>query len=136
MTAAELAVCRVLEDPVIPVPVKGYLVSFVAFYERGFYTALLRFLHSLLQYYGLELHNLTPLGVLHIAAFMTLCEAYMGIHPKFDLWSYFFRVRCPHDPNAELTVFGGTITNVKSRHGVDPYFDIPMPWSMKGWRKK
>jgi hypothetical protein len=32
---------------------------------------------SLLQFYGLELHHLTPSGILHIAAFITLCEAYV-----------------------------------------------------------
>jgi hypothetical protein len=39
-----------------------------------------QFLHSLLQHYCLELHNLT------------LCEVYMGIDPHFDLWDYFFHV--------------------------------------------
>jgi hypothetical protein len=34
---------------------------------------------ALLLHYGLELHNLTPSGIMHIAAFVTLCEAYMGI---------------------------------------------------------
>jgi hypothetical protein len=33
----------------------------------------------------LELHHLTPSGILHIAAFVTLCEAFMGIEPHFDL---------------------------------------------------
>jgi hypothetical protein len=33
----------------------------------------------------------------------------------------------------ELTISGGTVVHVKSGHGVDPYFDIPMPRSMKGW---
>jgi hypothetical protein len=51
-----------------------------------------RFLYSLLQLYGLEVHQLTPSGILHIAAFVTLCEAYMGIEPHFNLWNYFFRV--------------------------------------------
>jgi hypothetical protein len=36
----------------------------------------------------------------------------------------------------ELTVFRGAVIHVKSRHGVDPYFDIPMPRSIKGWQKK
>jgi hypothetical protein len=44
-----------------------------------------RFLCSLLQFYGLELHQMTPLGTLHIAAFVTLCEAYMGIEPHFNM---------------------------------------------------
>jgi hypothetical protein len=45
-----------------------------------------RFLHSLLWYYSLELHHLTPSRVLHIAAFMILCEPYLGIDLELDLW--------------------------------------------------
>jgi hypothetical protein len=33
---------------------------------------------------------LAPSGILHMAAFVTLCEAYMGIEPYFNLWNYFF----------------------------------------------
>jgi hypothetical protein len=92
MTVAELMACRVLEDPVFPEPAEGYVVSFVAFYERGFGTPSHWFLCSFLQYYSLGLHNLTPSRMLHIAAFMTLCEVYLGVDPKFDLWNYFFHV--------------------------------------------
>jgi hypothetical protein len=49
------------------------------------------FLYSLLQFYALELHHLTPSGILHMAAVMTLCDAYMGIEPHIDMWNYFFR---------------------------------------------
>jgi hypothetical protein len=56
---------------------------------------LYQFLRSLVQYYSLELHHLTPSGILHIAAFVTLCEAYMGIDPYFSLWNYFFHVCHP-----------------------------------------
>jgi hypothetical protein len=111
-------------------------VSFMAFYERGFGVPPHQFLHSLLRYYGLELHHVTPSGVLHIAAFVTLCEAYLRIIPDFDLWKYFFRVRRPQDPEVELTISGGIVIHVKSGHGVDPYLEIPMPRSMKGWQKK
>jgi hypothetical protein len=31
---------------------------------------------------------MTPSGILHIAAFMILYEAYMGIDPHFDLWGH------------------------------------------------
>jgi hypothetical protein len=41
----------------------------------------------------MELHQLTPLGILHMAAFVTLCEAYIGIEPHFNLWKYFFHTR-------------------------------------------
>jgi hypothetical protein len=91
------------------------------------------FLCSLLHHYVLELHNLTPSWILHIATFMTLCEAYMGIDPHFGMWNYFFHVRHPQDPDAELTISGGAIIHINFRHGIDPYFDIDMPILMKGW---
>jgi hypothetical protein len=64
---------------------------------------------------------------------MTLCEAYLGIDTEFDLWKYFFHVRCPQGPKAELTISGDAVIHVKSGHKVDPYLEIPMPKSMKGW---
>jgi hypothetical protein len=88
----DLMACRVLEDPVFLMPAEGYVVSFVAIYKRGFSTSSHRFLCSLLKHYGIELHNQTPSRVLHIAAFMTLCKAYLGIDTEFNLWNYFFSV--------------------------------------------
>jgi hypothetical protein len=133
MTVVELMACRVLEDPTFPAPVEGYVVSFVAFYVLGFGTPSHRFLRLLLQHYGLELHHLTHLGVLHIATLMTLCNAYLGIDPEFDLWNYLLRVRCPQDPEAEIMISRDTVIHVKSGHGVDPYLEILMPRMMKGW---
>jgi hypothetical protein len=107
MMAVELATCCVLKDPMSPASAKGYMVSFTVFYERGFSVPPHRFLYLLLQHYHLELHNLTPLGVLHIAAFMTLCEDYMKIDPHFDPCNYFFLIHRPHDLNVELTILRG-----------------------------
>jgi hypothetical protein len=67
---------------------------------------------------------------------MTLHEAYLGIDPDLDLWKYFFRVCRPQDPEAELMTTGDAVIHVKSGHRADPYLEIPMPRSMKGWRKK
>jgi hypothetical protein len=72
----------------------------------------------------------------HIATFVTLCEAFMGIDTHFDLWNHFFHVPCPHGPGAEMMVSGGAVIHVMSRHGVHPYFDIPMPRPMNGWWKE
>jgi hypothetical protein len=36
----------------------------------------------------------------------------------------------------ELMISGGMVVHVKSAHGQDPYLEIPLPSSMKGWRKK
>jgi hypothetical protein len=90
MTTAELATCRVLKDPASPAPTGGYIVACTTFYERGVDVPSHRFLYSLLRSYDLELHHLTPSGILHMTAFMTLCEAYIVTEPNFNLWSYFF----------------------------------------------
>jgi hypothetical protein len=119
MSVAELKAYRVPTDPAFPAPVEGYVVSFTTFYEWGFSMLSHQFIHLLLRYYGLELHHLTPSGVLHIVAFMTLCETYLGIDPDLDLWKYFFHVWRPQDPKVELTTSGGVVIHVKSGHGVD-----------------
>jgi hypothetical protein len=38
--------------------------------------------------------------------FVTLCKAYMGIEPHFNLWNYFFCARLRPGSNAEATVWG------------------------------
>jgi hypothetical protein len=53
---------------------------------------------------------------------------------EFDMWNYFFRVWHPQDLDVMLTVCEGMVIHVKSMPRVDPYFDFPMPRSMKGWR--
>jgi hypothetical protein len=35
-----------------------------------------------------------------------------------------------------MTISVGAIIHTKSRLGVEPYFVIPMPKSLKGWPKK
>jgi hypothetical protein len=100
------------------------MVSFMAFYEWGFGMPPHQFLRSLRRYYDLELHHLTPSRVLHITAFMTLCEAYLGIDLELDLWKYFFHVWHSHDPKGELTICGGTIIHVKAGHEVHPLLDL------------
>jgi hypothetical protein len=87
MTAVELATCHVPEDPTSPAPAGGYVVACALFFEQGFDVPSHQFLYSLLQFYGLELNHLIPSRILHMEAFVTLCEAYMGIEPHFDLWN-------------------------------------------------
>jgi hypothetical protein len=105
MIALGLATYRVPEDPVSP-QAGEYVVGCIVFYEWGFGVPSHQFLYSLLQFYNLELHHSTPWGILYIAAFMTLCEAYMGIEPHLDLWNYFFRARLRQGLDVEAVVLG------------------------------
>jgi hypothetical protein len=79
-----------------------------------------------MQFYGLELHHLTPSGILHIAAFMTLCEAFVGIEPHFDFWNYFFHAWLEPDSDVEAEVRGNVDIFVRSGSGIDPYFHFSM----------
>lgn len=135
MTPAEFAKCGVPKDLSSPNPsgVGGYVVVFKAFYERGFGVPSHRFLRSLLEYYGLELNHLTPAGILQIAAFVTLCEAYLGIEPHFDLWRYFFTIR--GSEKKELAVVGGAVIRLRTKTDMDSYLPSQAADSMKGWRK-
>jgi hypothetical protein len=58
---------------------------------------------------------------------VTLCEAYLGIDPKLDLWKYFFCVQCSQDPEAELMIFRGAVIHIKVGHELDAYLEIPCP---------
>jgi hypothetical protein len=76
----------------VPTPPDGYVVSFTPFHERGLVVSPHRFLWQLLHHYKIELQHLNPNGIQHIAAFVMLCEGYLGIEPHFELWKYFFTV--------------------------------------------
>jgi hypothetical protein len=43
-----------------PAPSEGYVVSFVAFHERGLGVPPSHFMRALLHYYKVELHHLAP----------------------------------------------------------------------------
>jgi hypothetical protein len=58
----------------IPKPPSGYRVMFLAFLLRDLSFPSHEFLRGLLFVYGVQLHQLTPNSILHIACFITLCE--------------------------------------------------------------
>jgi hypothetical protein len=79
-----------------------------------------------------QLHQLTPNSILHIACFITLCESFLGIDPHWVLWKFLF---CLHpsvslDKNHEL---GGAIVSVRSE---SHYLEFNMAASVQGWRQK
>ena len=50
-------------------------------------------MHGLLNVWGLELQHLNPTGVLHIASFITIYEAFLGMEPHVDLFRRIFSGR-------------------------------------------
>ncbi|KAK1627391.1 hypothetical protein QYE76_001706 [Lolium multiflorum] len=115
-----------------PTPPMGYRVSFVDHLIRGLSAPIHPFLRGLLFIYGLQLHHLTPNSILHISIFITLCEAFLGVQPNWALWKRIFFCRRNGSPNVAYNI-GGVVISV--RPTVD-YFDVKLPESVQGWRKK
>ena len=69
-----------------PQPWLGEVVSFLAFHEHGLGYPAHWFLRGILNEWGLELQHLNPMGVLHIAGFVTVCEAFLGMEPHVDFF--------------------------------------------------
>jgi hypothetical protein len=59
---------------IIPRPPLGFRVIFLAFILRGLSLPPHLFLRGLLFAYGIQLHDLNPNTILHIACFITLYE--------------------------------------------------------------
>jgi hypothetical protein len=58
--AAELVTYRMPENPTSPVQARGCVVAYATFNEQVFGMPSHWFLRSVLQFYDLELHHLTP----------------------------------------------------------------------------
>jgi hypothetical protein len=76
-----------------PDPRDGELVIFEDFYRRGFGIPAHPFLRKLLRYSGILHTHLNPNSILHLAIFINLCEAYLGIEPHFNLFRHLFQLK-------------------------------------------
>src|SRR4051794_9427849 len=84
---------RIPGDEEVPAPRPDERVCFQSFFPHGFALPVHPFLRWLLFAYQLQLHDLTPNGILHIACFITLCEGCLGIYPHWVLWKHLFNVK-------------------------------------------
>jgi hypothetical protein len=116
----------------VPKPPSGYRMMFLAFLLRGLSFPAHEFLCGLLFVYGVQLHELTPNSILHIACFVTLCESFLGIEPHWTLWKFLFRLR-PSVSLSKKPELGGAVVSV---HAEAHYLEFNMATSVQGWRKK
>jgi hypothetical protein len=70
-----------------------------------------------------------------MAAFVTLCEAYMGIEPHFNLWKYYFHARLQQGSGVKVMALGSVDIFIRSSHGADLYFHHPTSDPPDGWWK-
>lgn len=74
----------------VPAPSPTQTVLFYHFVLAGVCFPLSDFLLEFLEFYRIELHHLTPNGVLFLSLFVHLCEVFIGIPPCLTLFRYFF----------------------------------------------
>jgi hypothetical protein len=115
-----------------PKPPSSHRVMFLSFLLRGLSLPAHEFLCGLIFVYGVQLHQLTPNSILHIACFITLCESFLGIDPHWILWKFLFRLR-PSISLGKNPELGGAIVFVR---GESHYLEFYMAVSVQGWRKK
>jgi hypothetical protein len=105
------------------------VVVLVPFYEHEFEHPLYPFVWGLLLFYGLEIQNLHPNSVLHMACFITLCEEFLGIDSHWKLWQNFFSGRVTLDRGNQL--YAGSVS-FQLRYGRKVgYFKISLPTSVR-----
>jgi hypothetical protein len=116
----------------IPKPPSGYRVMFFAFLLCSLSFPAHEFLHGLLFVYGVQLHQLTPNSILHIACFVTLCESFLGIEPHWILWKFLFFLRPSVALSRKPELDGAVISACSEVH----YLEFTMAASVQGWKKK
>jgi hypothetical protein len=69
--------------------------------DRGFSLPPSYFLKGILRHYRLQLHHIAPNSFTIIAGFIVLCEGYLGINPRGDLFRLYFNIRHNWDANGD-----------------------------------
>ena len=69
--------CALAENS--PTPSKEDKVCLVPFLLRGLGFPIHPFLRGLLEFYGIQLHNLTLGSILHISGFVALCKIFFEL---------------------------------------------------------
>ncbi|KAE8787366.1 hypothetical protein D1007_38683 [Hordeum vulgare] len=73
-----------------PTPAMRQVVVFNEHFYRGFGLLASAFFSEWLHFFGLQPHHLAPNALLQLSAFVVLCEGFLGIEPRVDLWRSLF----------------------------------------------
>jgi hypothetical protein len=122
-----------------PNPPSGYVVSFVRFHERGFTAPASRFMRALCHHYGVELHNFAPNAISQVATFVGVCEGFLGIPVKWDLWIHLFRAELFTQQTSEQrtrrAVRAGGMSLALRGQRKDDYIPCTMTTNNAGWER-
>jgi hypothetical protein len=72
----------------------GELVFFSCYAAAGLVPPVSPFLLTLLEFYGLPFHHLSPHSFVLVAIFVLLCELFVCVRPLVSLFRLFHTLRC------------------------------------------
>jgi hypothetical protein len=131
IVAKEILRWRVDPGAAAPDPLKKEIVMLKSHIDRGLTLPPSNFLKSMLRHYRLQLHHIAPNSFTIIAGFVALCEGFLGIYPRGDLFCLYFNILHNRDSNGDLRNYG--LVSFVCRSGKS-YPDIKPHDSAKGWR--
>ncbi|KAE8781181.1 hypothetical protein D1007_45579 [Hordeum vulgare] len=126
-----------------PTPVAGEIVVFDEHFYTGFGLPASSFFFEWLHFFGLQPHHLAPNAKLQMSAFVVLCEGFLGIEPRLDLWRslFFFKQQPIAMDKADmekltgprpLTPCGAAPVHHRANSG---FPQLPLQASIKQWQK-
>ncbi|KAI5005787.1 hypothetical protein ZWY2020_033030 [Hordeum vulgare] len=87
---ASLMSVRIPGAETAPTPQEGEVVVFDEHFYRGFGLPASNFFANFLTFFGLQPHHLASNAIPQLASFVVLCEGFLGIEPRLDLWQSLF----------------------------------------------
>ncbi|KAE8779961.1 hypothetical protein D1007_46999 [Hordeum vulgare] len=115
----EYVAVRLPDGEVSPTPQDCEAVVINEHFAHGFGLPARNFFSRFL---GLKLHHLTANAILLVAAFVRLCEEFLGIEPRLDLWRhlFFFKQQLVPDgtsDNMKRTACGAALVHHQTNSG-------------------
>jgi hypothetical protein len=93
LAAKNISKWRVDPGATSPAPSKKEIVMLKSHIDRGLSLPPSYFPKSMLRHYRLQLHHIAPNSFIIVVGFVALCEGFLGIYPRGDLFCLYFNIR-------------------------------------------
>lgn len=114
-----------------PAPTPEERVVLTSHVYRGLSLPPSDFLTEVLDYYGLQPHNLGPNSILAVSCFKALFEGYLGIQADLEFFKYYFLVKRQPTDSGRLAICGSISFNIRRQR--EWYPKVPNVDSIKEW---
>jgi hypothetical protein len=131
IAAKEISKWWVDPNAMMHAPLKKEIVMLKSHVDRGQSLLPSYFLMSMLFQYKLQLHHIAHHSFTIIAGFVVLCEGYLGVYPRGDLFRLYFNIRHNKETNGDPRNCG-FVSFVPHSGKTYPY--IKPHDSARGWR--